>query len=309
MSRILLIGGHGQVGRELAILLPGALSLARPVIDLSQPDRLREVIRSAAPSLIINAAAYTAVDRAESESELAQLVNATAPTVMAEEADRLGAGLIHLSTDYVFDGQKNTPYLASDPTGPTSVYGRTKLAGEVGIRATGCQHVILRTAWVYGVYGQGNFVKTMLRLGREREQLKVVVDQLGTPTWARHIAETVVALGAQLQPEAFPAVMPVENPAANPVQASSGTYHFTNSGVTSWYDFAVAIFEEARALGWPLKVTQVLPITTADYPTPAQRPAYSVLSGQEISAILGEYPAHWRQALRQMLAQLEEQSP
>jgi dTDP-4-dehydrorhamnose reductase len=302
MSRILLIGGHGQVGRELELLLPGAVSLARPEIDLAQPDRLREVIRSAAPSLIINAAAYTAVDRAESEPELAQLVNGTAPTVMAEEADRLGAGLIHLSTDYVFDGQKNTPYLASDPTGPTSIYGRTKLAGEVGIRATGCQHVILRTAWVYGVYGTGNFVKTMLRLGREREQLKVVVDQIGSPTWARHIAETVVALGAQLQPEAFPGV----NSAATAVQAGSGTYHFTNSGVTSWYDFAVAIFEEARQLGWPLKVNQVLPIATADYPTPAQRPAYSVLSGQEISAILGEYPAHWRQALRQMLTQLEQ---
>lgn len=301
MSRILLIGGHGQVGRELELLLPGALSLARPEIDLAQPDRLREVIRSAAPTLIINAAAYTAVDRAESEPELAQLVNGTAPTVMAEEADRLGVGLIHLSTDYVFDGQKNTPYLTSDPTGPTSAYGRSKLAGEVGIRATGCPHVILRTAWVYGVYGQGNFVKTMLRLGREREQLKVVVDQIGSPTWARHIAEAVVALGAQLQPEAFPGVAPAAN--ANPVQTS--TYHFTNSGVTSWYDFAVAIFEEAQQLGWPLKVNQVLPIAAADYPTPAQRPAYSVLSGQEISAILGEYPAHWRQALRQMLTQLE----
>jgi dTDP-4-dehydrorhamnose reductase len=303
MSQILLIGGQGQVGRELELLLPGAVSLARPQIDLAQPDRLREIIRSAAPSLIINAAAYTAVDRAESEPELAQLVNGTAPTVMAEEADRLGAGLIHLSTDYVFDGQKNTPYLPSDPTGPTSVYGRSKLAGEVGIRETGCQHVILRTAWVYGVYGQGNFVKTMLHLGREREQLKVVVDQIGSPTWARHIAEAVVALGARLQPDAFSGVNPIANPAA---QASSGTYHFTNSGVTSWYDFAVAIFEEARQLGWPLKVNQVLPIGTSDYPTPAQRPAYSVLSGQEISAILGEYPAHWRQALRQMLTQLEQ---
>jgi dTDP-4-dehydrorhamnose reductase len=308
MSRTLLIGGHGQVGRELEILLPGAVSLARPEIDLSQPDRLREVIRSASPTLIINAAAYTAVDRAESEPELAQLVNATAPTVMAQEAQRLGAGLIHLSTDYVFDGQKNTPYLASDPIGPTSVYGRSKLAGEIGIRETGCQHIILRTAWVYGVYGQGNFVKTMLRLGREREQLKVVVDQIGSPTWARHIAEAVVALAGPMLPDGGPLAASAVS-TIGPPPAWSGTYHFTNSGVTSWYDFAVAIFEEARQLGWPLKVSEVVPITTANYPTPAQRPAYSVLSGQEISVILGKYPVHWRQALRQMLTQLEKSNP
>jgi dTDP-4-dehydrorhamnose reductase len=293
MTRILLIGSNGQVGSELAFLLPDSKTLARPSIDLTQPETLREPIREYRPDVIINAAAYTAVDRAESEPEIAHAVNAIAPTVIAEEAQRLKATLIHLSTDYVFDGQKNTPYLESDPTNPMSAYGQSKLAGEIGVSKLCDRSLILRTAWVYGTYGKGNFVKTMLKLGGDREQLRVVVDQVGSPTWARHLAVTIVELVELLQQDAV----------------ESGIYHVTNSGVTSWYDFAIAIFEEARSLGWTLKVQDVVPITTADYPTPAKRPAYSALSGQKISCILGKHPPHWRQGLRQMLTHLSQNSP
>lgn len=296
MSQILLIGGNGQVGQELEQLLPPDQTLSvsrsqsRLQCDLAHLDQVREVIRQAQPRLIINAAAYTAVDRAETESELATTVNAIAPKIMAEEAQRLNAGLIHLSTDYVFDGQKNTPYLETDSTNPMSVYGQSKLLGEVGIAETCDRHLILRTAWVYGTYGKSNFVKTMLRLGSDREQLRVVVDQVGSPTWAKQIAETIVELLPKFD------------------QTPSGIYHLTNSGVTSWYDFAIAIFEEAQALGWPLKIQDVVPISTAEYPTPAKRPAYSALACQKISGILGKHPPHWRQGLRQMLTHFSQTS-
>lgn len=290
MTRILLIGSNGQVGSELARLLPDSKSLARPAIDLAKPETLRDPIRQYRPEVIINAAAYTAVDRAESEPELAETVNAIAPTVIAEEAQKLGAAVIHISTDYVFDGTKNTPYLETDPTHPLGVYGQTKLAGELGVSQSCDRHVILRTAWVYGIYGKGNFVKTMLRLGAERQQLKVVVDQVGSPTWAKQIADTI----GQLLPLVKDADVP------------SGIYHFTNSGITSWYDFAIAIFEEAQQLDWELQVQEVLPITTAEYPTPAQRPAYSALACQKISSMLRVHPSHWRKELRQMLAQLRQ---
>lgn len=288
MSRILLVGGHGQVGCELATLLPESLTLARPSIDLARPDSLRDPIRAYRPDIIINAAAYTAVDRAESEPELAHAVNALAPQIMAEEAQQLGAAVIHLSTDYVFDGLKNTPYLESDPTNPTSTYGRSKLAGEAGLSQACARHVILRTAWVSGARGKTNFVKTMLRVGGEREQLRVVVDQVGSPTSARHIAQTIVALLPHVQRETL----------------SPGIYNVTNSGVASWYDFALAIFEEARSKGWQLKVQDVVPIMTADYPTPARRPAYSVLAWQKTASVLQTQSPHWRQGLRELLAEM-----
>jgi dTDP-4-dehydrorhamnose reductase len=293
MTRILLIGSNGQVGSELELLLPDSKTLSRPAIDLAQPETLRDPIRQYRPDVIINATAYTAVDRAESEPDLAQAVNAIAPTIMAEEAQKLGAAVVHISTDYVFDGKKNTPYLETDLTHPLGVYGQTKLTGEIGVCQTCDRHVVLRTAWVYGVYGKGNFVKTMLRLGAERPQLKVVMDQVGSPTWARQIAEAIVQLLPHLEQKQFP----------------SGIYHFTNSGVTSWYDCAIAIFEEARQLGWDLQVQEVLPITTAEYPTPAERPAYSVLACQKISSMLGVQPSHWREELRRMLAQLRQTLP
>jgi dTDP-4-dehydrorhamnose reductase len=227
------------------------------------------------------------VDKAETETERANAINGTAPTIMAEAAQQLGAALIHVSTDYIFDGKKNTPYTEDDTPDPINAYGQSKLWGEEGVLKHCDRAMILRTAWVYGAQGKGNFVKTMLRLGAEREELRVVVDQVGTPTWTGDLASAIAQLAQSLKSDTL-----------------AGIYHFTNSGVTSWYDFAVAIFEEAQQIGFPLQVKQVVPITTAEYPTPAARPAYSVLSTQKISAALGNHPPHWRVSLRQMLQQL-----
>lgn len=306
MRNILLIGSGGQVGQELQQTLSavGAVTaISREALDLTRLDQIRATIRQVEPDLIVNAAAYTAVDKAESESELANLINGDAPTVMAEEAAQHGAALIHISTDYVFDGSKNIPYVESDPPNPLGAYGRSKLLGEFGIQrvstdAPELRYVILRTAWVYGASGKGNFVKTMLRLGTEREEVRVVADQVGTPTGAVDIARAIATLS--------PCFL---DPALDRATGSpNGIYHFTNSGITSWYDFAVAIFEEAAAIGFPLKLQRVVPITTAEYPTPTQRPAYSALAWQKIAAILQSHPPHWRQGLRQMLTQLYAQT-
>lgn len=297
MHSILLIGSQGQVGQELqSSLLPygQVTEISRAEADLCDPESLRPIIRSYAPSIVINAAAYTAVDRAESEPELADRVNHWSPKVMAEECDRLGSSLIHISTDYVFDGHHHRPYREDDPTQPLSVYGSSKLAGEQAIQQVGCHHAIVRTAWVYGVGGKGNFVKTMLRLGKEREEIRVVADQIGTPTFAADLAQAISQLA--------PLIASKINP------QPSGIYHYTNSGVASWYDFAVAIFEEARALDYPLTLQRVVPITTADYPTPAHRPPYSVLDYGKISASLGTYPPYWRQSMRLMLQELYAQT-
>ncbi len=303
MKRILLTGVNGQVGQELQrtlVPLGEVIGVDRKTMDLASSTSIRQVISEVKPDLIVNAAAYTAVDKAETETELANSINAVAPTIMAEEAQRLGATLIHISTDYVFDGRKNTPYTEQDATNPVSVYGQSKLAGEEGIRQTGATHIILRTAWVYGTHGKSNFVKTMLRLFAEREEVRVVADQVGTPTGANDIAQAIHAIACRCPNM-------TELPQLSQEQASeftfTGIYHFTNSGVASWYDFAVAILEEAKQLGYPLKVQRIVPITTIEYPTPALRPAYSVLSGKKISAVLGTHPSHWRQGLRQMLVE------
>jgi dTDP-4-dehydrorhamnose reductase len=289
MMRILLTGITGQLGSELQQTLAPlgeVMGVDRQDLDLTQPDKIRQVIGEFKPDVIVNAAAYTAVDKAETETERANAINGTAPTIMAEAAQQLGAALIHVSTDYIFDGKKNTPYTEDDTPDPINAYGQSKLLGEEGVLKNCDRAIILRTAWVYGAQGKGNFVKTMLRLGAEREELRVVVDQVGTPTWTGDLASAIAQF--------------VQSP------INSGIYHFTNSGAISWYDFAVAIFEEAQQIGFPLQVKQVVPITTAEYPTPAPRPAYSVLSTQKISAILRHHPPHWRTALRQMLKQLAE---
>ena len=290
--KILLTGINGQLGHELQHTLAPlgeVVGVGRTTMDLTQPEQILQVIDAVQPDLIVNPAAYTAVDRAETETELAHAINAIAPQTIAQAAQKLQVPLIHVSTDYVFDGQKNTPYTEVDPPNPLGAYGRTKLAGEEAVRQNGDRALILRTAWVYSAYGKGNFVKTMLRLGSQREEIRVVADQVGTPTWARNIAEAIAAIAS--------------------IETEPGTtYHFTNSGVASWYDFAVAIFEEAEAIGFPLKVQQVVPITTSEYPTPAQRPAYSVLANQKLAAILGCHPLHWRTSLRKMLSQLFEVS-
>ncbi|MEQ9623770.1 dTDP-4-dehydrorhamnose reductase [Coleofasciculus chthonoplastes] len=290
MTRILLIGMAGQLGSELQHTLAPlgeVIGVNRQGLDLTQPDQIRQVIRDITPNLIVNAAAYTAVDKAESEPELANTINGTAPTIMAETAQELGSGLIHISTDYVFDGRKNTPYTEADTPNPLNAYGKSKLLGETGVQQACDRAVIMRTAWVYGVHGKGNFVKTMLRVGAQREELRVVVDQVGTPTWTGDLARAIAQLVPQVNSESV-----------------TGIYHYTNSGAISWYDFAVAIFEEARQLGFPLKVKQVVPIHTSEYPIPTRRPAYTVLSSKKISTVLGTHPPHWRTALRQMLKQL-----
>jgi len=237
-------------------------------MDLCQPDEIRSVIAAMRPELIINPAAYTAVDKAESEPELAHAINAEAPKVIAEEAAKLGAGLIHFSTDYVYEGNKATPYIETDAVNPLSVYGKTKLAGEQAIQAVGLPHLILRTSWVYGAHGK-NFLKTILRLSAERDQLKIVSDQFGAPTSSEAIANAVSQLLTHWKMSD---------------QAQSGVYHFTNTGSTSWFGFAKAILKayesQAAEHGLPaLKIGSeaITPITTADYPTPAASPANSRL--------------------------------
>ncbi|TRU09769.1 MAG: dTDP-4-dehydrorhamnose reductase [Microcystis sp. Msp_OC_L_20101000_S702] len=288
MKKVLLIGAKGQVGQELQVTLPQlgeVISIGREELDLTNSEKISQLIREIHPDYLVNAAAYTAVDKAETEPDLAYSINAIAPKIMAESAEKIKAKFLHISTDYVFDGRKNTPYLETDLTNPLGVYGQSKLRGEEEIKTVNSQAIILRTAWVYGSYGKSNFVKTMLRLGKEREELKVVVDQVGSPTWAKDIATAITHL-----------LINVDNP--------PGIYNFTNSGVASWFDLTKAIFEEAKISGIPLKIQRVIPITTAEYPTPAVRPAYSVLSSQKISQQLGYIPPYWRDSLKAMLNQL-----
>ncbi|MBE5228222.1 MAG: dTDP-4-dehydrorhamnose reductase [Microcystis aeruginosa PMC 728.11] len=288
MKKVLLIGAKGQVGQELQVTLQSlgeVISIGREELDLTNSEKISQLIREIHPDYLVNAAAYTAVDKAETEPDLAYSINAIAPKIMAESAEKIQAKFLHISTDYVFDGRKNTPYLETDLTNPLGVYGQSKLRGEEEIKTVNSQAIILRTAWVYGSYGKSNFVKTMLRLGKEREELKVVVDQVGSPTWAKDIATAITQL-----------LINVDNP--------TGIYNFTNSGVASWFDLTKAIFEEAKISGISLKIQRVIPITTAEYPTPAVRPAYSVLSGQKISQQLGYIPPYWRDSLTAMLNQL-----
>ena len=289
MTKILLIGSNGQVGTELHQVLnsyPELVAVSRPQIDLYQPEKLGELIAEIKPHIVINAAAYTAVDRAEQEPDFAELGNAIAPQHIAQACAKLDAYLIHLSTDYVFDGTSSQPYSETAVTNPLSTYGRTKLAGEMAIQTYCPKHLIIRTAWVYGCYGKANFVKTMLRLGKEREVVKVVYDQIGSPTWAGDLAGAINQLIPQLTSE------------------MAGIYHYTNSGVCSWYDFAIAIFAEAKLLKFPLQIQEVIPITTLEYPTPAHRPGYSVLSCTKIHSYLSSYPPYWRNSLIKMLAEL-----
>lgn len=288
MKKVLLIGAKGQVGQELQVTLPylgEVISIGREELDLTNSEKISQLIREIHPDYLVNAAAYTAVDKAEIEPDLAYSINSIAPKIMAESAEKIKAKFLHISTDYVFDGRKNTPYLETDLTNPLGVYGQSKLRGEEEIKTVNSQAIILRTAWVYGSYGKSNFVKTMLRLGKEREELKVVVDQVGSPTWAKDIATAITHL-----------LINVDNP--------PGIYNFTNSGVASWFDLTKAIFEEAKISGIPLKIQRVIPITTAEYPTPAVRPAYSVLSSQKISQQLDYIPPYWRDSLKAMLNQL-----
>ncbi len=284
--KILLTGKTGQVGYELERSLQGLgeiIAVDRNQMDLSNLDQVRDVIRAVKPTLIINPAAYTAVDLAEKEPELAMRVNGHAPAVMAEEAKKLGATMIHYSTDYVFDGTKTTPYTEDDPTCPINVYGRTKLAGEHAIQAAGIPHLILRTSWVYGMRGK-NFLLTVLRLAQEREELRIVADQHGSPTWCRTIADStahIVAQGGK--------TMHVEDG----WQGRSGLYHLTAQGQTTWYGFTQAILAHSSIEKKPI----VIPITTQEYPLPANRPQHSVLSSARLIDAFCNLP-EWEHALR-----------
>lgn len=283
---VMLIGANGQVSTELQRRLAGQVDLhvvGSNTLDLTQPEAIREQVQALRPGLIINPAAHTAVDKAESEPELAFAINGTAPGVLAEEAALLGVPLIHYSTDYVFDGNKASPYVETDPTGPLGVYGQSKLAGEQAIQAVGGQHLILRTSWVYAAHGR-NFLLTMQRLLQEKPELKVVADQYGAPTWAGAIADSTVRLIERWQAG----------------QAGPwGVYHLTAQGSTSWFGFAQAIGEQLRAAGKPC--ANLLPIPASDYPTPAQRPVNSRLDCSLLAQQWGVSQADWQSALLECL--------
>jgi dTDP-4-dehydrorhamnose reductase len=293
--KILLLGKNGQVGWELqrALAPLGALvALDRAGADglrgdLEDLDGLAHTVRKLAPGLIVNAAAYTAVDKAETDLTRAQCINAEAPGVLARAAAEVGALLVHYSTDYVFDGSGDKPWREDSPTGPLSVYGRTKLAGEAAIRASGCRHLIFRTSWVHAARG-GNFARTMLRLAAERERLTVIADQIGAPTGADLIADVSAhAIRASL---------------AAPERC--GTYHLVADGETSWHGYARFVIETARELGVALKVEEIAPIATRDYPTAAARPLNSRLDTQRLRATFGLHVPDWRDGVARMLREI-----
>ena len=290
--RILILGANGQLGTELERSFADAgevIARARETVDLSRPDQLRAVVRQTAPQLILNAAAYTAVDRAESEPDLARAINAHAPAVLAEEALRANALFFHYSTDYVFDGSKTTPWLETDAPHPLNIYGQTKLEGEQAIQQIGGRAFVFRTSWVYGPHGK-NFLLTMLRLGSDRKQLRVVDDQIGSPTSSIQLAEATRRVADRILSGAAPA-------------ESAGVYHMTCSGSTSWCGFARAIFQQAeRVLHMP--APEVIPIPTTEFPTPARRPAYSVLDCEKLFQNFGVRLAPWQSALEDAMARL-----
>jgi dTDP-4-dehydrorhamnose reductase len=310
---ILLTGKNGQVGAELAALLPRlgeVTAFDRHQLDLSEPDQIRRAIRNIRPHVIVNAAAYTFVDQAESEEWEARVINADAPAIMAEEAKSIGAALVHYSTDYIFDGSKALPYDENDSPNPINVYGKTKLAGEQAIQDAGLPHLIFRTAWVYGTRGR-NFLLTILRLATEREELRIVRDQFSAPTWSREIAKGTARILAQLFEQGQEAF-----------SRSSGIYHMTATGKASWFEFAETILEEAsrtpQGVSWfaaatggrPLIARLVTPVTTEEYPTLARRPACTVLSNSRLKNIFDLELPRWRTQLHLAFAesQVKDQS-
>ena len=286
MKRFLILGAHGQLGVELQNTFHDAgqvIALTRAACDLSNPSSICAAIQETHPDIILNAAAYTAVDRAESEPELAMRINGEAPGILAEEARKCGALLVHYSTDYVFDGAKSTPWVEEDPAHPLNVYGETKLAGEQNIQHAGEQYLIFRTSWVFSPRGN-NFLLTMLRLGRERPQLRIVNDQKGAPTSTQALASAtrrIIESSTQV----------------------SGLYHMTCAGETTWYGFAQAIFAHARAnKPW----ASVIGIPSSEYPTPARRPANSVLSNAKLKSTFGVELPTWEPALETTLGEIQK---
>lgn len=289
--RILVTGRDGQVARSLADRRPDSVELvfaARPTMDLADPASIRRAITDARPDIVVSAAAYTAVDRAEQDAEAAHAVNAVAPGVIAEAAAAIGAPVIHLSTDYVFDGSLDRPYREDDPVAPLGVYGSTKLAGEHAVRGSGAAHAILRTAWVYGPHG-ANFVKTMLRLAGDRDTLTVVEDQIGCPTASLAIADAIYAVVAAWD-------------GGTPAADQTGVFHFAGIGTASWADFAREILRQSAARGGPDATVQGIP--TSAWPTPAARPANSRLDCARFAAAFGHRAPDWRVSLAETIKRL-----
>jgi dTDP-4-dehydrorhamnose reductase len=289
--KVLIIGADGQLGSELLKICPKdckAVGMDVPEIDITDSTNVDQALAAQRPDWVVNCAAYTQVDKAESDPETALAVNCDGPANLARAAKKHRAGLVHISTDFVFSGDQGRPYRPGDMPDPKSVYGKTKLAGERAVLdILGKEALIIRTAWLYGSHGN-NFVKTMLRLMREKESLRVVDDQIGTPCWARGLAGAVWAAAAN---------------------GLKGIFHWTDAGVASWYDFAVAIQEEALAAGLLDRSIPIHPVPTSEYPTPARRPAYSVLDKKDLVAAAGIPLVHWRCQLRRMLRELGHQIP
>lgn len=291
MKRFLILGAQGQLGIELKRAFQDAaqvITLSRAACDFSDPSSIRAAVRNARPEVIFNAAAYTAVDRAESEPELAMRINGEAPGILAEEANKSGALLVHYSTDYVFDGTKSTPWLEDDPTHPLNVYGQTKLAGERNIQQVGGRCLIFRTSWIFSPHGH-NFLLSMLRLGRERSELRIVNDQRGSPTSALALAAATRKVLDSLTP--------------SDLDTQTGIYNMTCTGETTWYGFAQAIFAIAQAdIPWP----SVTGIPSSEYPTPATRPVNSVLSNARLKSTFGVELPTWQSALETTLRELHK---
>lgn len=288
--KILLFGKNGQVGWELnRSLLPlgEVFALSRKEADFSNPESLRDIVREIKPDVIVNAVAYTAVDKAEKEEGLAEIINSTAPGVLAEAALEINALMVHYSTDYVFDGTKESPYVETDEPNPLNAYGRTKLAGERVIQSSGCDYLILRTTWVYASRGS-NFLRTILRLANNHNELRIVSDQYGAPTWARNIADVTAHVLAGTQQERQAGVF------------ESGVYHLSSRGRTTWYGFSNVIIEKAQQLDTKGGVIteRVLPITTKDYPLPAQRPMNSQLDSRLLLEHFGLTMPEWQQSVK-----------
>lgn len=292
MTRILLTGKSGQVGSELvAMLAPLGTLIAcdRSSLDLSDPAAIVATMREQRPEIIVNAAAYTAVDRAETEPALAMAINGTAPGILAEEARRLDAMLVHYSTDYVFDGSKQGAYEETDVVNPLNVYGRSKLAGERAVQASGAKHLILRTSWVYGARGK-NFLVTILRLAAERDELKIVNDQIGAPTWCRDIAAATSAILARLA-----------QTGGAPPNTGNGIYNLSAQGSTSWHEFAAAILAGSSTAARKPRA-KLIAIPTSEYPSPAARPHNSLLNHDKLRRTFGVELPHWRAGLAACLA-------
>jgi len=304
---ILLVGKNGLIGRQLARFLPGVgevIAMGRQQLDVTNQDEIRRVTRAVRPQIIVNATAFKSLDRAESDPASARAVNADAPRWLAEEAKKIGAGLVHYSTDCVFDGTKPAPYLEEDPHNPINVYGQTKLDGELAVLRSGVPHLIFRVARVYG-REEGNFLTTVLRLSTQREELKMVCDQVGSPTWNREIARRTTDILGQLVRR---------TDGLDVFDGASGVYNMATCGETSWSGFASAILQEATesrpARKWfqsatqnlPLSVCRIVPITTAEFPTPARRPANSVLSNARLARTFQVQMPDWRTQLHDFFA-------